>query len=204
MLDKAIIFDLDGTLWDTSEQIEYVWKSVAKNYNIEINNEKIKQIMGFTKDEIIEYLFKENVKEGNEFITRCQIQENKYLLENGGYIYKNTINTIKDLSNKYNLYIVSNCQSGYIEAFLKHYFIEKYFKDYECSGNTGLSKNENIKMVLERNNILEALYVGDTIKYYESAHKNNLRFIWAEYGFGKCDKYYKRIKDISELSKTNI
>lgn len=56
MLDKAIIFDLDGTLWDTSIEIEQVWKEVAENYNIKINQEKIKQIMGFTKDEIIEYL----------------------------------------------------------------------------------------------------------------------------------------------------
>ena len=53
MLDKAIIFDLDGTLWDTSIEIEQVWKEVAENYNININQEKIKQIMGFTKDEII-------------------------------------------------------------------------------------------------------------------------------------------------------
>lgn len=64
MLDKAIIFDLDGTLWDTSIEIEQVWKEVAENYNIKINQEKIRQIMGFTKDEIIEYLFKENSEEG--------------------------------------------------------------------------------------------------------------------------------------------
>ena len=119
MLDKAIIFDLDGTLWDTSIEIEQVWKEVAENYNIKINQEKIKQIMGFTKDEIIEYLFKGNSEEGNEFITKCQENQNKYLKKNGGHIYKNTIKTIKDLSNNYNLYIVSNCQSGYIEAFLE-------------------------------------------------------------------------------------
>ena len=83
MLDKAIIFDLDGTLWDASIEIEQVWKEVAENYNIKINQEKLKQIMGFTKDEIIEYLFKGNVKEGNEFITKCQENENKYLKKNG-------------------------------------------------------------------------------------------------------------------------
>ena len=44
MLDKAIIFDLDGTLWDTSIEIEQVWKEVAENYNIKINQEKIKQL----------------------------------------------------------------------------------------------------------------------------------------------------------------
>ena len=204
MLEKSIIFDLDGTLWDTSKEIEYVWKNVAENYKIEINKEKINKIMGFTKDEIIKYLFKGNKKEGNEFIAKCQNQENKYLLQNGGHIYPNTINTIKILSNNYDLYIVSNCQSGYIETFLNYYSISKYFKDYECSENTGLNKCENIKIIVERNNILKALYVGDTINDYKSANKNKLRFIWAEYGFGKCNNYYKKIKDISELINMKI
>ena len=31
-----------------------------------------------------------------------------------------------------------------------------------------------------------------------------LRFIWTEYGFGKCDKYYKKIIDISELINMEI
>lgn len=177
MLDKAIIFDLDGTLWDTSIEIEQVWKEVAENYNIKINQEKIKQIMGFTKDEIIEYLFKGNSEEGNEFITKCQENENKYLKKS---------------------------QSGYIEAFLEHYSIEKYFKDYECSGNTGLSKEKNIKELIKRNKIAKAIYVGDTKKDCESANMNELHFIWAEYGFGKCDKYYKKIEDISELINMEI
>lgn len=203
-MKETIIFDLDGTLWNTSEELEQIWKNVAQNYDIKVNEDTIKKIMGFTKNEIIEYLFKGNNKEGNEFITKCQENENKYLIKNGGHIYKNTLETIKKLSLDYDLYIVSNCQSGYIEAFLKYYNIEKYFRDYECSGNTGLSKDENIKIVLERNNILKAVYVGDTVKDFESANKNKLPFIWAEYGFGKCDKFYKKINDICELINLEI
>ena len=100
-MKKSIIFDLDGTLWDTSKEIEQIWKKVAQDYYIEFNEEKIKQIMGFTKKEIIEYLFKGNSEKGNEFITECQENENKYLRKNGGYIYKNTIKTLKDLSKNW-------------------------------------------------------------------------------------------------------
>jgi len=203
-LKKSIIFDLDGTLWDTSKEIEQVWKNIAKNYKIKINENKIKAIMGFTKNEIIEYLFKGNNKAGNEFIKKCQEKENEYLRENGGHIYKNTIRTVVDLANKYDLYIVSNCQSGYIETFLEYYSIENYFKDYECSGNTGFGKDTNIKIVIDRNNIAKAVYIGDTIKDYESAKKNGLPFIWAEYGFGECNAYHKKISDISDLLKLDI
>lgn len=203
-MKEAIIFDLDGTLWDTSKEIEQVWKIVAQSYKIQVDENIIKKIMGYTKNEIIECLFKGNNSEGNEFITKCQEKENEYLIKNGGHIYKNTLKTIKELSLTYDLYIVSNCQSGYIEAFLKYYDIEKYFRDFECSGNTGCNKEKNIKLVLERNSILNSIYVGDTVKDYESANKNGLPFVWAEYGFGKCDKFYKKIKDICELINLEI
>ena len=78
-MKKSIILDLDGTLWDTSKEIEQVWRSVAQNYDIKVNEDIIKKIMGFTNNEIIEYLFKGNSKKGNEFITECQEKENEYL-----------------------------------------------------------------------------------------------------------------------------
>ncbi len=201
---KAIIFDLDGTLWDTSIEVENVWKKVAIEYGITIKSNQIKKIMGFTKEEIIRYLFQTDIKKGNEFITKCQERENEYLRENGGHIYNNTIKTIIDLANKYDLYIVSNCQEGYIEAFLNYYSLQQFFRDFECSGRTGMCKYENINFIIKRNNISKAIYVGDTKKDYESASKVKLPFIWAEYGFEKCNKYYKKIKDISELINIEI
>lgn len=203
-MKNSILFDLDGTLWDTTVEVEKIWNKIAMEYGLNISKEQIKNIMGLTKREIIEYLFKGNNKDGNEFITKCQEKENDYLKENGGHIYKNTIKTIKKLVNKYDLYIVSNCQAGYIESFIEHYSLQEFFNDFECSGNTGMTKYENINSVLKRNNILKAIYVGDTQKDYESAIKNELPFIWAEYGFGNCDKYYKKIKDISELLNIEI
>lgn len=59
---RAIIFDLDGTLWDTSSEVESVWNNVAIECGISIKKEQIKEIMGFTKEEIITYLFKDNIK----------------------------------------------------------------------------------------------------------------------------------------------
>lgn len=198
-MKKAIIFDLDGTLWDTSNEVQNVWNQVAKKYNLKIKDNQIKEIMGLTKNEIINYLFSNNIEVGNKFITECQESENEYLSKNGGNIYKNTLLTIKKLYNKFDLFIVSNCQFGYIEAFLKYYNLEQYFKDFESSGNTGYDKGKNIKIILQRNNLKEATYIGDTEKDYEASKNNALEFIWAKYGFGICTRYDICINDIAEL-----
>ncbi len=200
-MKEVIIFDLDGTLWDSSKQVEIVWKKIAEEYDIHITEEKIKSIMGLTEEEIIELLFQNDYKKGKEFISKCLRSENDYLKENGANIYQNTIKVIKDLYDSYELYIVSNCQSGYIEIFLEYYKLEKYFIDFECSGNTGKSKTENISDIMKRNNIKEAIYVGDTIKDQVAARNNNLKFIWAKYGFGICNDYDLELEDIKDLEE---
>lgn len=198
-MKKSIIFDLDGTLWDTTKQIEIVWKSISKKYKLKIDKNKIKEIMGLNKQEIVSMLFYSNLELGYKFMNECQNAENKYLSLNGGKIYKNTKSTIMKLYKKFDLYIVSNCQKGYIETFLKYYNLQKYFKDFECSGNTNKSKEENIKLLMNRNNITESIYIGDTQNDYKSAIGSNNKFIWAKYGFGVCKEYDYCINDISEL-----
>lgn len=37
--------------------------------------------------------------------------------------------------------------------FFKAHKLDKYFIDYECPGRTGLPKGENIKLIVERNNL---------------------------------------------------
>ena len=63
-MKKSIIFDLDGTLWDTTVQVNEVWNKIAKKYNLEISSERIKDIMGMTKEEIINFIFENNIELG--------------------------------------------------------------------------------------------------------------------------------------------
>lgn len=196
---KSIMFDLDGTLWDTTKNVTKIWQEVGKEYNIQIEKDFIEGIMGLTKNEIIKRLFNGNTILGKEYISKCQEKENKYLAQNGGELYKNTQETITKLAKEHDLYIVSNCQKDYLKAFLDYYNFNKYFKDVECAGNTNLDKPDNIKIVMERNNIKDAIYVGDTIKDEKSARTCGIKFVWAKYGFGKCEDYDYSIEDIKDL-----
>lgn len=200
---KNIIFDLDGTLWDSREQVVQAWNNALKEIkSITLSKEELTSLMGKTNDEYKKILFPDVDNDtANQYMKMCEIEEVKYLTKNGANLFNNTIQTIKQLHKYYNLFIVSNCQDGYIESFLNHYKLNKYFNDIECNGKTGLNKTQNIELLIDRNKInnFNTCYVGDTKGDYESANNNNLLFIYAKYGFGKCQNMKYTINKIDEL-----
>lgn len=203
---KSIIFDLDGTLWDTLESCVKSLADIKNKYQdikYDITPKIVKSTMGKSFDDIkvIYYGYLSEEKQ-NKYAKEAFNHNIDNLLKNGGNLYPNMVKTIKELSNKYRLFIISNCIEGYIESFLKTSGLNNYFEDYECSGRTKLTKGENIKLVMERNNINDnAYYVGDTISDKEAANFANISFIYAEYGFGNVDEYNLKINSIEEILK---
>ena len=119
-----------------------------------------------------------------ELLDLCCVYENEYLLEHGGVLYPRLEETLILLKERYPLYIVSNCQQGYIEAFLEHYGFGKYFEDIECYGNNLKSKGENIALLAKRNSVERGFYVGDIQGDHDAAIQGGCGFIHAAYGFG--------------------
>jgi len=131
----------------------------------------------------------------------CKL-ENDYLREHGGNLYPDIRNTMETLKQEYHLFIVSNCQAGYIEAFLDYYNFYDLVEDIECYGNNNKPKAENIKLICERNhiNVENAAYVGDIQGDYDSSMLAGVEFIHAAYGFGTIDADVERINAFSELT----
>ncbi len=200
----SIIFDLDGTLWNSIEGICGAWKTTLANYpNIAeiITPEEMERCMGLPMDEISKKLLPDldkdfQMKLLNEF---CEIEQ-VYLGEHGGSLYPKLEETLKELSKEYKLFIVSNCQDGYIQCFFKAHNLSQYFDDFECWGVTGLSKGENNKIIMKRNELKKPIYVGDTNGDAESAKVAEIPFVYARYGFGNVEEYDYVIDSFEELS----
>lgn len=188
----SIIFDLDGTLWDSTDEIWECWARTIKTLpdvdHIPTKEEQA-SVMGLSDDLLMAKLFPElDAKRAKEVFDLCCEQENILLAEIGGKPYEAITETLERLSKKYALSIVSNCNAGYIDAYLASMGTKDYFSDFESFGHTGKPKSENIKDVVRRNGYKNPVYVGDTVWDKQAAEAAGVPFAFAAYGFGKLSE----------------
>lgn len=208
----SILFDLDGTLWDATNVTAATWVDVLARHSgvkcaVTIDHDTVRRYMGLTNEELAAVFFPD-LPFDEAFALMCEscALENEWLPVRGGILYDGVEETLVRLKGEgYRLFVVSNCQAGYIEAFQQAHGFTEMFEDIECSGRTGRCKAENIRSIIERNGLKEPVYVGDTVSDSTAARAAGIPFIYAKYGFGelcgrgKTDDYDAAIENIREL-----
>lgn len=208
-MKKGIIFDMDGTLWDSAENVAKSWNlaiSTYSGYEKTLTTADIQRVMGKTMDAIADILFSDlSRKKRTELLSICCEIENDYLREHGGILYEGVRETLETLRERgYHPFIVSNCQSGYIEAFLDYYQLWDMIEDKQCYGDNLLPKSDNIRLVAERNMLDAVVYVGDIQGDYDASMAAGADFIHAAYGFGTIDVDVPAIQAFTELAGMDI
>lgn len=202
-MKTGLIFDMDGTLWDSSENVAASWTEALRRSGYDrpvITKQDIMKVMGLTMDRLADIIFADYEKdERMKLLDLCCGYENEYLIRHGGILYPELEETLVRLKEKYSLFIVSNCQQGYIEAFLEHFGFGKYFDDIECYGNNLKEKGDNIALVIERNKLERAFYIGDIQGDCNAAENAGCGFIHAAYGFGEIDHPVPELQKFSDL-----
>ena len=202
---ESLIFDIDGTLWD-SRQL------VAEGYNLQLgdegldayfmNAEQLKALFGKTMSEIADIMLADiDVPERYALMERCMEREDAYLRENASdaIAYDGVKETLTELAKRYRLFIVSNSQKGYPEITMKKIGVDHLFSGHLCFGDTQTEKGETIKTLMEKYDIKEAVYIGDTQGDYEATVAAGIPFIWTAYGFGTPDDYAQKVDTFREL-----
>ena len=201
---ESLIFDIDGTLWDSRALVAEGYNIQLKEEGLEhlfVNAEILKPLFGKVMTEIADVLLATiPVDQRYDLMERCMETENKYLFENECRIgYPGVTETVAELSKKYRLFIVSNSQCGYPELCIEKLGLTPYIRGHLCFGDTGTSKGKTIRKLMEKHNIQSCAYVGDTQGDYEATVEADVPFIWAAYGFGTPAGYVAKIDKMEEL-----
>lgn len=184
---------MDGTLWDSRASIVENWNEVLSKFNLmqnPIKSDDIIPYMGLLPKDILKDLFPRISDETIESILiEIAKNENKIIRKHGGKLYNGVKNTLFELKTSHDLYIVSNCQAGYIESFLEYFGFEDLFIDFLSHGETNQTKDLNLRTLMRRNGLdsKTSVYIGDTSIDFEAAQFNDLEFIFCNYGFGNLN-----------------
>lgn len=204
MKAESLIFDVDGTLWDSVALVAKGWNLAlaAEGFPADCTPENIRPLFGKTMDEIAAALFPqvESPERRHDLMEECMASEDRVIAEDPGDIfYPGVVDTLEKLSGSHRLFIVSNCQKGYIEMLLEKGKLHSVITDHSCFGDTGTPKGRTIRTVMERNGITSAVYIGDTQGDLDGADMAGIPFVWASYGFGTPSRWDARVDSFPEL-----
>lgn len=199
----AIIFDLDGTLWDTCDACASAWNRVLARHAIAfrtIVGDDVRGVAGLPHDRCIREVFVGlDERSLQHLLHETPDEDNATIAAEGGTLYPGLFQGLTRLAERHPLFIVSNCQAGYIELFLKQTGLQGLFRDLECWGNTGEPKQENLRRVIARNQLLRPVFVGDTEGDQRAAQACSSAFVHAAYGFGICPSARARAHSFEHL-----
>lgn len=207
-MKDAIVFDLDGTLWDTVSAVVRSWNEVLDRRpeaRAHLTEEAMRAYMGKTTEQIAALMLPAlPLEEALALMAECTQSEYAYLrAHGGGRLFPDLVPTLHTLCAQYDLFIVSNCQSGYIEIFLEVHGVSDCFRGHTCPGDTGMGKAGNIRRILQEAGNPRAFYLGDTDGDERAAREAGVPFVHAAYGFGHAehpDAVLTRFSDLPALA----
>ena len=204
MTAESLIFDIDGTLWDSRAL-------VAEGYNIQLRREGLEHLRVTAEDflplfgkimtEIADVIFAELPPEQRyPLMERCMDTENKYLHDHPCNIgYENVAETLEQLAKNHRLFIVSNSQCGYPELCMEKLGLAPYISGHLCFGDTGTEKGETIRRLMDAHGITSGVYIGDTQGDLDAAKQAGIPFVFAGYGFGNPESWAAKIEKPEQL-----
>ena len=197
----ALIFDMDGTLWDAVDTYAEIWNMAFERENIErrITRADLLALIGTPIDDIMRHFVPaERVEHLLKTIAELVITELPRL---GGKLYEGVQEGVAELSKHYKLFMLSNCDELELPIFVRYAGIESYITDTIAYGNTRLRKAENIRLLAEKYHLQHPVYVGDTDGDCREAHRAGVPFVWMSYGFGTTDNAQLQFDTFADMTR---
>lgn len=199
----GLIFDIDGTLWDSRMAVTDSWNEALKAHTelpATLDYVEVGKQFGKPMEDIFSHFFPEVTGEKAKQLAALLYEaENTYLEAHPPKAYDGVKETLAELSKRYKLFIVTNAQKGYVECLYRGTGIGAYFTDHLCYGDTLKSKDFTMQRLIERNGLRRPVYIGDTQGDYDACRKIGVPMIYAAYGLGKVNAELPSVRNIREL-----
>ncbi len=183
-----IIFDMDGTLLDSS-------RSITKSINyvrskLDLQPFEVKEVVKLINepDNDLPKLFYENKRPYSE----CRAIFEKHYIDNciiDMDIFDGVKDMLEALKDKYQMGVLTNAYGNFARKMLKHLKIDHYFKEIIGSDDIDARKPDpkGIYYFLDKYKIdkEKAFFVGDSLKDEECAKNGGIKYIFVDWGFGE-------------------
>ncbi|MBI3535667.1 MAG: HAD family phosphatase [Deltaproteobacteria bacterium] len=138
---KAILFDLDGTIIDTEPLAASVVRFFLKKWKIKHNSGDLREVVGKTwKAAIHEYYKRFQFPVSEREVLSSMLKRYQGLLKKKIILIPGAVRTVRLLSHKFTLGLVSGSNSEEVHWILKKLNIKKYFSVILCAEDYNHSK----------------------------------------------------------------
>ncbi|MED0970526.1 HAD family hydrolase [Bacillus paramycoides] len=208
---QALIFDMDGTLFQTDKILELSLDDTFNHlrslqlWDAETPIDKYREIMGVPLPKVWEALLPHHT---NEVRKQTDAYFLERLIENiksgKGALYTNVKEVFSFIKeNNCSIYIASNGLTEYLQAIVSYYHLDQWVTEtFSIEQIQSLNKGDLVKNILKKYDIKEAAVVGDRLSDINAAKDNGLIAIGCNFDFAQEDELAHAdivIDDLMEL-----
>lgn len=198
-MQTAIIFDMDGTLFQTNlilePALEHTFEYLRQNnlWSGATPIEKYREIMGVPLNVVWKTLcpdHSDTIREkSNHYFQKALIEE---IRQGNGALYENVLATLQSLSESYPLFIASNGETAYLQAIMSTYNLERWIKGcYSIDLIPSKNKSHLVERIMKEQDIVSGFVVGDRASDINAAIDNNLIAIAVNFDFAQLEEIKK-------------
>lgn len=198
-MQTAIIFDMDGTLFQTNLILESALKQTFEYlrenglWSGDTPIEQYRQIMGVPLNVVWETLCPNHSNEVREQSNdHFQLALIEQIQRGNGALYPDVLPTLQKLSEHYPLYIASNGQTAYLQAIVAQYRLDRWIKGiYSIDCIDTNNKSSLVQHIMEEQQINSGYVIGDRASDINAAIDNNLTSIAVNFDFAQLAEIIK-------------